>query len=308
MLMQVDNPVQFWVGELFQVSRDGLMEYVIKAYKRIYQQDYMKALEKDLRECPSQLNPETFASDKSLVAGVDLYCVLKLSIEHWDRLFQGTKLRKIPDRDYAQKLKDVRNAWAHQRLILPHDAFSAAQAAYQLLNKLPDNERFVQKISQIVESLAVLDQEAVPDIQVEDVVQNSIFVSASILEDVDFQVMDTEGQTERMKPLESADEFYIQVVLNDSQTRCERVSIQSNRFIIGRGAHSNIQIADPRVSRAHILLMPNGGDGFQIVDLHSANGTKLEDQGVLPNQPAHWKTGMSVMIGTTWLILRRGQA
>lgn len=304
MLMQVENPVQFWMSELFQVSRDGLMEYVIKAYKRVYQQDYMQAITKDLKECPIQLTPETFANDKSLIAGVDLYCVLKLIVGNWDWLFQDTKFRKIPDRDYAQKLKDVRNAWAHQRPIPHQDAYAAANAAHHLLNKLPDNERFVQKISQIVQSLSELNLEVEMEINA---LQSSAGRDESVSDNLDFQVSDIEGQTERMKPIGNGDEFYIQVIQNDSQTRCELVSIQSNRFIIGRGVHSNIQIGDPRVSRAHLLLMPNGSDGFQLVDLHSANGTKLENETVTPNQPAHWKTGMSVIIGSTWLILRRGQ-
>lgn len=302
MIMQVDNPVQFWIGELFQVSRDGLMEYIIKAYKRIYQQDYMQALAKDLKGCPTPLKPETFANDKSLAAGVDLYCVLKLIIENWDRLFQGTKLRKIPDRDYAQRLKDMRNAWAHQRPIAVQDA----QAAHYLLNKLPDSERFVQKISQIIQYLSEQEQEAVLDIQEEDVAPVNMPPS-QLPDDADFQVPSVEGQTERMRPLADADEFYIQVIQDDSQTRCEQVSIQNNHFVVGRGVHSHLQVGDPRVSRAHLLLMSNGGDGLKIVDLHSANGTKLEGESLEPNQPAHWMTGMSVMIGSTWLILRQGQ-
>lgn len=303
MVVEVDNPIPVWIGELFQISRDGFMEYVIKAYKRIHQQGYMQAIAKDLKECPTQLTPETFANDKSLVAGVDLYCVLKLMIENWDRLFQGTKLRKIPDRDYAQRLKDVRNAWAHQRPISTYDAFLAAQAAHYLLNKLPDSERFIQKIGQIVQSLAQQSE----DIQIGQESLPKTFVSPGVTAKVEAQVSDIDSQTERVKPLINAGEFYIQVIQNDSQTRCEPVSIQGSHFVIGRGVHSSIQLGDPRVSQAHLLLMPNGNDGLKIVDLHSANGTKLETQNLEPNQPAHWMAGMSVMIGTTWLILRQGQ-
>lgn len=303
MIMQVDNPVQFWIAELFDVSRDGLMEYVIKAYKRSYQQGYMQAIAKDIKECPMQLKPEMFVNDKSLIAGVDLYCVLKLIIENWDRLFQGTKLRKIPDRDYALRLRDLRNAWAHQRPVSAEDALVAAQAAHYLLNKLPDNERFVQKISQIMESLEGQPEEVEADIQIGYPEQKP----ASVPNGAAFQALDSEGQTERMKALENADDFYIQVIENDSQTRCERVTLQADRLVVGRGTHSNIQIGDPRVSRAHLLLMPDGVDGFKIIDLRSANGTKLEGEELKPNQPKHWMTGMSVMIGSTWLILRRGQ-
>jgi len=313
MIMQVDNPVHLWISELFQVSRDGLMENIIKAYKRIYQQDYMQAIASDLKECPTHLKVETFTNDKTLVSGVDLYCVLKLMIENWDRLFQGTKLRKIPDRDYAQRLKDMRNAWAHQRPISHQDALSAAQAAHYLLNKLPDSDRYVQKIGQIAQSIMEHEQKA----EAEPQIQNPPPIRAvSLQPDIrpespdempDFQIMNSDGQTERMEALAQAEEFYIQVIQNDSQTRCERVSLQEGRFVIGRGTHSHIQIGDPRVSRAHLLLMPNGNDGLKIIDLRSANGTQLENEILKPNQPTHWTTGASVMIGSTWLILRQGQ-
>jgi HEPN superfamily Swt1-like protein/FHA domain-containing protein len=313
--IQVDNPVQVWMGELFQVSRDGLMEYVIKYYKRTYQQNYMQAIAKDLKECPMNLKPEMFVNEKALISAVDLYCVLKLMIEHWDRLFQGTKLRKIPGREYAQNLKRIRNAWAHQQPVSIDDACLGAEAALQLLSKLPESQKFIQRIDLISQALSgdiTSESESSIVLEIEKMnekpIENNLLPASKIAAaKVDFQIFDSDSQTDLIEPLQEAGQFYIEVVHGSGQTRCEPVHIESNRLVIGRGVHSNIQISDPRISRAHLMLTPNGSDGLKIVDLHSANGTKLEGQPIKPNECVHWMTGMSVMIGGTWLILRRGQ-
>jgi uncharacterized protein len=278
-----EQQFRIWVDTILQVIKDGLARHILNAYKQKYSSvNYMAVIRDHLQNQNGDYPDEIFVGDEILLAKIDPLACLNLMLREWDKLF-STKLGKN-GRRHIEKLRDVRNLWAHHKRISLDDVRCAAESAIYLLDAY-QCQKEINLVREVINALPS--------------------VNGGNSSKSESNQPDSEGSTEQIQTI--SEEMCVEIVGADGRTECHTVHTRSGRIIIGRGIHSNVCVDDPRVSRVHLLLLPNGTDGLKIVDLHSANGTKLEGQDLKPNQPAHWMTGMSIVIGNTWLILRRGQ-
>ena len=69
-----------------------------------------------------------------------------------------------------------------------------------------------------------------------------------------------------------------------------------NGAIIGRqtGDYVNVLSSQKYVSRTHARVQKNDAGAWEIVDLNSSNGTFLNGQQLVPNQPAVFKIGNTI--------------
>jgi hypothetical protein len=74
-----------------------------------------------------------------------------------------------------------------------------------------------------------------------------------------------------------------------------RSVLSGNSVVIGRSRECDIVISDPNVSRRHAELR-RGDDGWQVVDLGSTNGVKVNDRRV---EEATLRPGDRIRIGVT---------
>jgi transcriptional regulator with GAF, ATPase, and Fis domain len=77
--------------------------------------------------------------------------------------------------------------------------------------------------------------------------------------------------------------------------------------IIGRGPESDLRIDDPSISRRHAAVKVAAG-AVTVTDLGSANGTRLVERALEPNQPVELLPGEVVDLGSVMVILQRGFA
>lgn len=77
-----------------------------------------------------------------------------------------------------------------------------------------------------------------------------------------------------------------------------RYELGGQPAVLGRGMHSQIRIPDTEVSRMHAVIQ-QAGDGFQIVDRNSSNGTFVNGTAVTRKELAH---GDQIQIGRTVLL------
>ena len=78
---------------------------------------------------------------------------------------------------------------------------------------------------------------------------------------------------------------------------------ESGELTIGRAPDNGLQIDHPSVSRHHARIVV--GERVTIEDLGSANGVRLREQPLAPNQPAPMAAGELVELGQVMLFLRR---
>ncbi len=71
-------------------------------------------------------------------------------------------------------------------------------------------------------------------------------------------------------------------------------------FRIGRAPDNTLVISDPQASAHHVEIAPDyGGNGYQITDLNSTNGTFINEQRLTPNLARPLYSGDVIRIGTT---------
>jgi hypothetical protein len=85
----------------------------------------------------------------------------------------------------------------------------------------------------------------------------------------------------------------------------EMIKISVNPFTIGRETHNSLVLTDDLCSRNHARIdRVNEAQGgyYQITDTGSSNGTLLNGQRLVPQQPVKLETGAQIKIGTTeWI-------
>ncbi len=116
----------------------------------------------------------------------------------------------------------------------------------------------------------------------------------------------SDGETDRVGSVAPNGDYFIVLTAPSGHTAQFPIPKDKTRLIIGRGASSDININDNRVSRAHAQVVYSPETGFTISDLYSANGTTLNKKPLPRNIPVLWSEGEIVMVGDTSLILRRG--
>jgi two-component system, NtrC family, response regulator AtoC len=79
----------------------------------------------------------------------------------------------------------------------------------------------------------------------------------------------------------------------------------NGEVVVGRGEESDLRIDHPSISRKHAKVIADT-DGVRIVDLGSANGTRLGDRALEPGESVLLDPGEVVDLGSVMLILQRG--
>jgi|FLYN01.1.fsa_nt_gi pSer/pThr/pTyr-binding forkhead associated (FHA) protein len=99
--------------------------------------------------------------------------------------------------------------------------------------------------------------------------------------------------------------FFIEIVTHTGDVK--RVPLQQGQLIVGRSQKSSqIVLDDPRVSRVHLKIVRDYDHGVMVTDLRSANGTTLDGNPLLPNNPTPWALGQIIGVGQSQLILKYG--
>lgn len=82
------------------------------------------------------------------------------------------------------------------------------------------------------------------------------------------------------------------------------VNLKTGAMTIGRGQNNDIIIDLPGISRYHARLEFDG-ENYRVTDLHSTNGTFIEEERLPPGEPRVWSPGENLRIGEVWLRLER---
>ncbi len=101
---------------------------------------------------------------------------------------------------------------------------------------------------------------------------------------------------EQLPPLPQQQQLIIARQGQPPQTR----PLDRSPLLIGRSAGADVVLDDPNVSRRHVRL-ERAGNGWQVVDQNSSNGTYLEDSRLLPDVPEPWEAGRTLRVGPYYL-------
>ncbi len=114
----------------------------------------------------------------------------------------------------------------------------------------------------------------------------------------------TPSQFDRAQEAAPVDDL-LHILKQGEASRSLRLS--QNSFTIGRNPDNDIPLSGSGISRRHARLT-RAGDGWQVTDLNSANGTFLEESRLLPDVPQAWPPGAKLRIGPFFLQWQAGQA
>ncbi len=78
----------------------------------------------------------------------------------------------------------------------------------------------------------------------------------------------------------------------------ERMILGSSNLTIGRAPDNQLVINDPQASSHHAQIFPEG-QGYQLTDIGSTNGTFVNEQRLYPNSPRLLISGDVIRIGNT---------
>jgi len=298
MISDSDQVLRHWLDQILQITAESLQKRILTAYKTKYPHNYMIEMREKLSRSGMQYPADIFASEDLLIAQLrDPMAWLNLMQKRWEVLFD--KKSGGSGKDHVGTLLEIRHKWAHHNPISKEHVAHAAETAINLLRdfQCEDGLQLVRDIH-----LEIMNgQAAAPLLPPSQPKPNAPAVF--LLEDVTQEAIPDD--TELVQPIREGHEWLIEMIDEAGTARQIPIPFQANRVIVGRGSNAHIGLNDPKVSRVHCLLMPNSKTGLLLTDLHSANGTILKGTRLRPNEPAHWESGQVMVIGSTWLILRR---
>jgi pSer/pThr/pTyr-binding forkhead associated (FHA) protein len=94
----------------------------------------------------------------------------------------------------------------------------------------------------------------------------------------------------------------VRVVEGPDQGTVFRLAEEGRSYIVGRGPHCDLPVADADASREHFHLIRREGGVF-LRDRGAKNGTWLGEARLAPEQEVHWRAAQMVRLGTTVLAL-----
>jgi adenylate cyclase len=97
---------------------------------------------------------------------------------------------------------------------------------------------------------------------------------------------------------------YLEIISSPANLSVNRFPLKEGANVLGREKGCDIEIADPRISSKHAILMVQGQD-VEVIDQNSTNGIYLDDQRV---RKAKWRDGATVFMGNTELRLKTAAA
>jgi FHA domain-containing protein len=78
-------------------------------------------------------------------------------------------------------------------------------------------------------------------------------------------------------------------------------------IVVGRSRNQcRLMLDDPRISRVHLRITCLVSQQIVVMDLHTANGSRLDNRCLPPGMPMTWLINQPIIIGSTHLILRYG--
>ncbi len=103
-----------------------------------------------------------------------------------------------------------------------------------------------------------------------------------------------------------ANAFYIEIVPQDRKSW--RFLLPADQLLVGRSPNRcQLVITDPRVSRIHLRIIRSPDLGVTITDMHSANGSFLDNHPLPPGLAITWLIDQTASIGSAQLTLRYGK-
>jgi pSer/pThr/pTyr-binding forkhead associated (FHA) protein len=94
----------------------------------------------------------------------------------------------------------------------------------------------------------------------------------------------------------------VKVVEGPDQGTELRLTDEGTGYLVGRGAHCDLPLADPDVSREHVRVERRGG-GFWVHDEGTKNGTWIGETAAPAQQSVPWRPPNMVRVGRTVLAL-----
>lgn len=94
----------------------------------------------------------------------------------------------------------------------------------------------------------------------------------------------------------------VKVVEGPDQGAELRLTDEGTGYLVGRGAHCDLPLADPDVSREHVRVERRGG-GFWVHDEGTKNGTWVGETAAPAQQSVPWRPPNMVRVGRTVLAL-----
>lgn len=107
------------------------------------------------------------------------------------------------------------------------------------------------------------------------------------------RALDSRGADRTMK---------VQVVEGPDQGAELKLSDEGVPYLVGRGAHCDLPLADPDASREHVRVQRRAG-AVWLVDAGTKNGTWLGDAAIPPHQEVAWRPPTMVRVGRSVLAL-----
>ena len=77
------------------------------------------------------------------------------------------------------------------------------------------------------------------------------------------------------------------------------VALHADAVTIGRGSDQVLRVSDSKASRAHAVVRPRRKGGWQLEDVGSANGTRVNDQRIPEGRVVPLRDGDRIGIGST---------
>jgi adenylate cyclase len=97
---------------------------------------------------------------------------------------------------------------------------------------------------------------------------------------------------------------YIEIISSPANLKTNRFALKEGPNVLGRDKGCDIEIADPRISSKHAVILVQGQE-VEFIDQNSTNGIYLDDQRV---RKGKWAEGATVFMGNTEMRLKPGTA
>ncbi|MEJ5312208.1 MAG: DUF499 domain-containing protein [Anaerolineae bacterium] len=141
------------VEQVLDWLREGLGPFVLREYKTVYQNAYLREISDALKTATYELPQDVLTSgeiEQALLEAIDTQGWLKLMWGRWNDVFHE-KLGHI-GRSYVSELIQARNNWAHQKPFTNEEAYRVADTAVLLLQAV-SAAREAEAVHQIAQDL-----------------------------------------------------------------------------------------------------------------------------------------------------------
>ncbi len=97
---------------------------------------------------------------------------------------------------------------------------------------------------------------------------------------------------------------FIEILSSPANLTTNRFALKEGPNVVGREKGCDIEIADPRISSKHCIIMVTAGE-VEFIDQNSTNGVYMDDQRL---RKGKWAEGATVFMGNTEMRLKGGAA